>query len=134
MFGLLKAFYLTLVLEPLSSIREIVLIKTISAPDGEELLYVAPKTGIYDVKNMSSFVTEIAKHFPKMEIILPYETREGNFMFGELHDAKNSIKIIFVPDANVLSLIEEREYVTISCFSVKMYGLFKTLAQHFLEH
>ena len=134
MIGLLKAFNLTLVLEPLLSIREIVLIKTVSAPDGEELLYVAPKTGIYDVKNMSSFVTEIAKYFPKMKMILPYKTREGNFMFGELQDNERYIKIIFVPDSTVLTLIEERKYVTISCFSVRMYGFFKTLAQHFLEH
>ena len=134
MIGLLKAFNLTLVLEPLLSIREIVLIKTVSAPDGEELLYVAPKTGIYDVKNMSSFVTEIAKYFPKMKMILAYKTRESNFKFGELQDNKFRIRIIFVPDSNVLSLIEDRKYVTISCFSVSMYGFFKTLAQYFLEH
>ena len=134
MFGLLKAFNWTVVSDSLLSIREIVLIKTVSAPDGEELLYVAPKAGIYNVKNMSSFVTKIAKYFPKMKMILPYKTREGNFKFGELQDNKFRIRIIFVPDSNVLSLIEERKYVTISCFSVRMYGFCRNLGQFFLEH
>lgn len=135
MFNLKRVFEQILILSVMKHNDDLTFIKDLDESDGKKVIFVAPKNGIYTVRKLSDFVTEIAKnYFPSFQITLPYKTKEGNFMFGNIEDFEQSIKIVIVPDPRVLTIMEERNYVTISCFSVFMYGFFQNVATHFLEH
>lgn len=128
-------FQQTVILSFLKDNDKLTFIKDFDELDGRKVIFVAPKNGIYTVKNLANFVTEISnEYFPDYKITLPYRTREGNFVFGELHDIDQCIKIVIVPDPQVLAFMDEINYVTISCFSVFMYGFFQNIAKHFLAH
>ncbi|KXK00232.1 MAG: hypothetical protein UZ19_OD1000147 [Parcubacteria bacterium OLB19] len=134
MLDLLRILRQTLLISKLKEEDNLVVIKTILTADDVKFVYVAPKGGLYKIKELVAFTIKLALNFPLLKIHLPYKTIEGNLVFGELWNSDYFIRIIVVPDSTVLALMEERKYVTISCFSVRMYGFFKTLAQHFLEH